>query len=314
MPKVSVIIPVYGVEKYIERCAISLFEQTLAEMEFIFVDDCTLDCSIEILKDVLEQYPHRKKQTRIIKMSMNSGQAAVRKHGIQFATGEYIIYCDSDDWVDVTMYQKLYEKAIKEKSDIVVCGYKEINDSIVLKKSIHLFNTKDEYISNMLSVKESWAVWDKLCKRELYQDFIYPQYPMGEDIVFTFQLVLKAKKISNIKECLYNYYYNAKSITKDSSEEKRYKNWKQSVLNFKEVVLLLEKYKMQDKFEDEINYFKYKQKKLAGNLAYNRKYANEWLYLFSSINKKIYSMKNITLIEKFKYLIIVCIAYLKAQK
>ena len=125
MPKVSVIIPIYSVEKYIEKCAHSLFKQTLDDIEYIFIDDCTPDHSIEIIKDVLEQYPHRKKQTRIVRMPMNSGIGAVRKHGIQLATGDYIIHCDSDDWVDVTMYENMYKKALEENLDIVFCDYYE---------------------------------------------------------------------------------------------------------------------------------------------------------------------------------------------
>ena len=119
MTKVSVIIPVYGVEKYIARCAHSLFSQTMREgIEFIFIDDCTPDRSIDILCEVLEQYPHRKAQTRIVKMPTNSGLPAVRRHGIQLAKGDYIIHCDSDDWVDIRMYETMYRKAMEENADI----------------------------------------------------------------------------------------------------------------------------------------------------------------------------------------------------
>ncbi len=111
MPKVSVIIPVYGVENSIERCARSLFEQTLDEMEYLFIDDCTKDRSIEVLKSVLKDYPKRKSQVTIHRMDNNSGQAKVREWGILNATGEYIIHCDSDDWVDKDIYRELYEKA-----------------------------------------------------------------------------------------------------------------------------------------------------------------------------------------------------------
>ena len=97
MPKVSVVIPVYGVEKYIERCARTLFEQTIDDIEYIFVNDCTKDRSIEILEQVIKDYPQRKGQIRIENMLTNSGQAAVRRCGIELATGEYIIHCDSDD-------------------------------------------------------------------------------------------------------------------------------------------------------------------------------------------------------------------------
>ena len=123
MPKVSVIVPVYGVEKYIDRCARSLFEQTLDDIEYLFIDDCTPDRSIDILQQVLDEYPQRKPQVVIHRMEKNSGQAAVRKWGMQNATGEYVIHCDSDDWVDTDMYRAMYEKAKEEEADVVVCDY-----------------------------------------------------------------------------------------------------------------------------------------------------------------------------------------------
>ena len=130
MPKVSVIVPVYGVEKYIERCDRSLFEQTLEDIEFIFVDDCTPDKSIEILKNVLEDYPLRKKQVLIISHEKNMGLPIARQSGLKVASGDYIIHCDSDDWVDTTMYEKMYNKAIEDGSDVVVC------DSLLSTKNI----------------------------------------------------------------------------------------------------------------------------------------------------------------------------------
>ena len=127
MPKVSVIIPVYGVEKYIERCARSLFEQTLNDIEYIFVDDCSPDKSIEILEHIVEEYRPRftreKKVVRIERMLTNSGLPAVRKHGIQFSTGEYVIHCDSDDWVHPEMYERLYNYAVTGDYDMVWCDY-----------------------------------------------------------------------------------------------------------------------------------------------------------------------------------------------
>ena len=100
-PKVSIIVPIYRVEEYIERCAESLFAQTFDDIEYIFVDDCSPDKSVEILQRTLEKYPHRKRLTRIERLSSNSGQAAVRRQGIQLASGDYTVHCDSDDWMDV---------------------------------------------------------------------------------------------------------------------------------------------------------------------------------------------------------------------
>lgn len=111
-PKVSVIIPVYGVERYIEQCARSLFSQTMRDgIEYIFVDDCSPDKSIEILEDILREYPHREPQVKIIRHTENQGIGGTRRTGVKNATGEYIIHCDSDDWVEPDMYEMLYGKA-----------------------------------------------------------------------------------------------------------------------------------------------------------------------------------------------------------
>ncbi len=103
MIKVSVIIPVYNVEKYIEHCARSLMEQTLMDIEYIFVDDCTPDHSMEILQRVLTDYPERLESIRIIHHTQNSGLATVRNTGLQSAQGEYIKHCDRADWVEPDM-------------------------------------------------------------------------------------------------------------------------------------------------------------------------------------------------------------------
>ena len=122
--KVSVIIPIYGVEQYIERCARSLFGQTMrSDIEFIFVNDCTPDRSIEILLNTLKDYPERTEQVAILTHTANKGLAATRKTGVRAARGEYIIHCDSDDWVEPDICQTMYEEAKRTDSDIVVCDY-----------------------------------------------------------------------------------------------------------------------------------------------------------------------------------------------
>lgn len=92
MPKVSIIILVYNIEKYIEKCARSLFQQTLDDLEYIFVNDCTPDNSINVIQDVLKDYPSRKNQVKIVNLEINSGQAAARKRGVLEATGEFVIF------------------------------------------------------------------------------------------------------------------------------------------------------------------------------------------------------------------------------
>ena len=315
MPKISVIIPVYGVEKYIERCVRSLFEQTLDDIEFIFVDDCTPDRSIEILRSIIEEYrlrfAEKKYEVRIVRMPTNSGLAAVRRHGIQLATGDYIIHCDSDDWVDVTMYEKMYNKAIEEQADMVVCGYRETDGVNDLRVGSHSFTTKDEYIARMLYGKETWTVWDKLCRRKLYEGIEYPIYSMGEDMLFTFQIVLKANNVSIVNEILYNYFFNPASITKVQSDEKRFSNWLQSLDNANKVLKILNETTRGVQYHNEIVVFKYYQKKIAGNLVWKNKYAKDWYSLYPEINSKVIISSSLSLDQKIKYYITLGVVFFK---
>src|SRR5690554_2984658 len=116
-PILSVIVPIYNVEKQIKRCSISLFEQSFQNMEYIFVNDCSSDKSMEILNEVIDTYPEKKKQIVIINHDTNKGLSAARSSGIQLAKGEYIAHCDSDDWIDTDMYELMMNSIIKEKSD-----------------------------------------------------------------------------------------------------------------------------------------------------------------------------------------------------
>lgn len=227
MPKVSVIIPVYGVEKYIKRCARSLFEQTLDDIEYLFIDDCTPDKSIEILKRVLGKYPHREKQVLIHRMEKNSGQAIVRKWGMLNATGDYVIHCDSDDWVDVTIYEKMYNKAIEEKSDVVVCDFCRTNgeDKSSINIGTHTTNIKT-FLLNCLFQRDHWSLCNKLFKRTTcYKDIHYPTGALGEDMVLCLQLLNNCNKIGYVQESLYYYYYNPTSITKTRTIDQCLKNF-----------------------------------------------------------------------------------------
>ena len=206
MTKVSVIVPVYRVEKYIERCAKSLFEQSLDDIEYLFVDDCTPDDSINILRQVLEAFPQRKAQVIIHKMTQNSGQAAVRKWGMLNATGEYIIHCDSDDWVDTDMYRYMYEKAITEDADIVSCNYYKVEDSCFKEVVVPHF---DGLLTGPL--------WNRLVRRRLYVEnpFVFPVANKAEDGAIMVQLSFFANKkeaLSLFFEYIFILYYAVSSF------------------------------------------------------------------------------------------------------
>ena len=125
MPKISVIVPMYNVEQYIERCATSLLEQTLDDIEYIFISDKSPDNSIGVLKKVLERFPSKAGFVRIVERPTNGGIAAVRRDGILLATGDFVIHCDADDWVDTNLYEKMYTEAIRTKADVVICPIRD---------------------------------------------------------------------------------------------------------------------------------------------------------------------------------------------
>lgn len=214
MPKVSVVIPVYGVEKYIERCARSLFEQTLDDIEYIFVNDCTKDRSIDILNEVINDYPARKQQIRIVHHEKNKGLPFARQSGWQVATGEYVANCDSDDWVDLNLYEMMYKEAIEKNADIVVsdimfvredatdriCGLRDVNAS------------KEDVIKDMMYMRILWCIWNKLFRRELLAQLEeFPQKYMAEDMAVTLPLYNMCDVIAYCQSAC--YFYNVRTDT-----------------------------------------------------------------------------------------------------
>lgn len=213
---VSVVVPVFGVEKYIERCARSLFEQTLPEMEFIFVDDCTKDRSIEILERVLEEYPHRHGQIHIVHHENNKGLPQARKTGIQLAKGQYIAHCDSDDWVDRDMYRSMYNVARCKNADIVFCDFllaSDYGNKAVLQNTVDCCDN-GYLILELLNDNIHGGLWRVLTSRQLYgNDLFYPYSNMCEDLVMNMQLLNKAHAITWLHEPYYYYYQNVASIS-----------------------------------------------------------------------------------------------------
>lgn len=223
MSKVSVIIPIFRVEKFIERCAISLFEQTLDSIEYIFVDDTTPDKSIEILTDVLERYPQRKPQVTILRHDVNKGLPAARNSGLSVAGGEYVFHCDSDDYLESNALEQMLNVAEKTDSDIVWCDYYlsfSMNERIMVQPN---YSNSQEAIKGMLSGTMKYNVWNKLAKRRLYVDnsISFPAgHSMGEDMTMI-KLFAHAKKVAYINAPLYHYIrLNTDAMTQSYSERK----------------------------------------------------------------------------------------------
>lgn len=208
--KVSVCIPIYGVERYIGKCVRSLMEQSMKDgIEFIFVNDCTKDRSIEILESIIEEFPERKKQIKILHHPENIGLPSARNTALKHAVGDYILHCDGDDWVEPEMCDLMYEKARETDADIVGCGFYEN----YLNKEITVIDDFDlsplDGLKRFLTMRNMhFNVWQRLVKKSLYIDngiLFNPGFNMGEDCYANFMLHLNAKKLSTVKKPLYHY-------------------------------------------------------------------------------------------------------------
>ena len=205
--KVSVIIPIYKVDRFIERCVVSLMQQTLNEVEYIFVDDASPDDSVNILREVVERYPSRRDCVKIITHSENKGLPAARNTGLAEATGEYIFHCDSDDFVELDMLESLYNKAKECDVDVVWCDFFlsfETNERYMKQPS---YSTPTDALKAMLSGAMKYNVWNKLVKRSLYVDnnISFPAgYGMGEDMTMM-MLFANARKVAYVPRAFYHY-------------------------------------------------------------------------------------------------------------
>ena len=257
-PKISVIIPIYNVSDYIQRCARSLFEQSLDSIEFIFIDDNSPDESIDILTNVSLEYPKRSDQIKIIRNKVNQGQAAVRKQGILESKGEFIIHCDADDWVDSELYEKMYETAKKENADIVFCDI--INETPTGQLIRTQTKTKDsgkKLIQNWYYDPISLYCWNKLVKKDLIIDnklLPWEGLNMWEDNGLLSRILYYSGKISYVEKVYYHYNRcNISSIT--------YKYGEKETNQMIQVAKNLEEFFMdkidKDDFKDTVNAFKY---------------------------------------------------------
>lgn len=213
--KVSIIVPVYNTEKYLRRCLDSLVNQTIEDIEIIVINDCSPDNSKEILKEYEKKY---KDKIKVFHNKTNKGIGYNRNYGIKKVTGEYIGFVDSDDWVNETMYDKLYKKAKEDNLDLVLCNFhkmleKENDLEEIASSEISYFkNTNLKQTPNLLLDVEL-APWNKLYKKELIKEITFPENLKYEDTIFVLKAMARSKKIGMVDEKLNYYLVRSKSET-----------------------------------------------------------------------------------------------------
>lgn len=313
MPKVSVIIPIYGVEKYIEKCSRSLFKQSLDDIEYIFIDDCTPDNSMRILGRVIDEnlscIAEKNWKVRTVKMPTNSGQAAVRRHGIQLATGEYVIHCDSDDWVDENIYGALYYKAIEDNADIVFCDYyQSYGDKCVVRKKDTSQKDNKMIIAKLLKgVGNFNPLWSAMVRKSVYEDneIDFPIYNQTEDWALIIQLLWYSKIVSFVECPLYYYRNNDLSITHIMDRASIERRITQSIGNKNMVFNFMEAHGCTNLFKQEIVASKFLTRRIALPLRRFVDVKLKWMSIYPEVNTKdIYLNRYISLKNKLIHFVI----------
>lgn len=218
--KVSVVIPVFKVEQYIERCVRALMEQTLEDVEFLFVDDASPDGSMEIVKRVVAEY---NRTVRFLVHEKNKGLPAARNTGMEAATGEYIYHCDSDDWPERTLLEKMVTAAEKADADFVYCDFfLSFSDKERYMRQTSYSDSMEMLEKGFLAGMTKYNVWNKLVRRKLYIDngLRFPDgHTNGEDLLMV-KIIRMANKVAYVPEALYHYNRtNENAITKTYSEK-----------------------------------------------------------------------------------------------
>lgn len=248
MVKVSIIVPVYNVEKYLERCLESLVNQTLKDIEILVINDGSPDNSQKIIDDYTKKY-------KTIKpfIKQNGGISDARNYGIENANGEYIAFIDSDDYVDITMMEKLYNKAKEKDYDIVECDLVMVYDSgKIIKKVCPTLNedvdTEEKKKSYMINAYTS--VWNKLYKKSLFDCGVrFKKGVWFEDVEFLYRLYPYIKTIGFVNE-IFNYYVQREgSITR--TFDKRLLCY---VDNWNGIIEFYKKNNFYDKYTNELEY------------------------------------------------------------
>ena len=224
MKKVSIVTPVYKVEKYIGDCIQSVINQTYPSIEFVLVDDCGGDKSVDVINDFISNSQRDGLEIKLIHHEHNQGVAAARSHAMQAATGDYIFCLDSDDMLKPECIDHLVKRMDETDADFVVCNHYSDKENEGLGG--HLCTSVDVLEGNeacIHALAECWfnvAPWCKLLKRSFIEQYqlYFRDGILNEDAPWTFQLCLNASKIAFLAEALYYYRYNGHSIMSDSKK------------------------------------------------------------------------------------------------
>lgn len=260
MIKVSIIIPIYNVEKYLRRCLDSIINQTLKDIECLLINDGSPDQSQKIIDEYVSKYPHLFKSY----IKENGGLSDARNFGLNYVTGEYIAFVDSDDWIEPTMYEKMYETAINQSADLVVCDFLMEWELTGVSNYIQGLRCDSNDASKNFLISPPSA-WNKLYKAELFLKTNI-RYPIGlwyEDLATTAKLIPFCENISYVDEAFVHYIQREGSIMSTINEK---------MLDIYKAIESIEEYykknEIYEKYKQEIEYLYIENLILYGTMRF----------------------------------------------
>ncbi|WP_370774267.1 glycosyltransferase family 2 protein [Clostridium sp.] len=288
---ISIIVPIYKVEKYLDRCINSILNQTFKDFELILVDDGSPDrCG-----DICEEYAKKDKRIKVIHKE-NGGLSDARNAGLDIATGKFIGFIDSDDFIHKDMYMILYDAIIKSKSDISQCKFKyfskedELNKNIINDGKYEIYNNIDAIEEIIDNKNLNTNVWNKLYKRELFNDIRFPKGKIHEDEFVTYKVFYRAKTVSYVNKELYYYFSNDTGIMKNLNINSKF-DWIEAIEERNEFLLSI---KEKSLFNKSNSYLFFNLIKLRYNIKKSEELKNK-SQMYNLVNEKIkYSLNAIS--------------------
>lgn len=252
MAKVSIIVPVYNVEKYIEKCILSLKNQSFRDCEFIIVNDGSTDNSYDIVKKMIND------DKRFILINQdNKGLSGARNIGLQYASGKYLMFLDSDDGFRNNIIEKCYNKIIENDSDIVIFSFNKVdeNNNIIERNEVNRNDTISLFEDKKVMTKIENCIWDKMYKSYLFDGITFPENLLYEDLGTTYRIIPKAKKITFLNEIGLDYLYK-----RDGSITKTFDGKIYSIFNICDLLICYYKNNnLYDEFRNELDYIMYRE-------------------------------------------------------
>ncbi|MBR1771752.1 MAG: glycosyltransferase [Lachnospiraceae bacterium] len=217
----SIIIPVYNMEQYISRCldsVVKAIEHVTEPVEVLIINDGSQDHSAAIIQTYCDTYSYMKRFDK-----KNGGLSDVKNYGLEHATGEYVIFLDSDDYIDEYMYHDMLEKLDEEHADIVICDLQLAYDDAE-RNVIHpcRVSARDGIFHQVIDMTMMPASWNKIVRKSLYEGLTFPVGKNNEDIAVTPIVLARAKKITTVDKPMYYYYQRSGSIQNSRFDEKRF--------------------------------------------------------------------------------------------